>query len=337
MNVSWRRYRLPMKGSARGYVTFMWHLHKALHREPRVTVTDWNGGPIRDEVMLHVCPPHVLRPLKGCTNVLFSMWEGDVLPDEVLEHFRRADQWIVPSTYNRVVWGMHEMPASVAPLGISSAFARVSPDRNRFVGTDRLLRFLWLGAQNPRKGVQLLAPAWQKAFGGTKAPVQLYFKTIAEKGSGGIESQYGGRVIIDSRDLEPVDILKLYATADVFVFPSVAEGFGLPALEAMASGCLAISTNSGGLSEFVSDRTALVIPRPQQVTAEYGARFEMWVPTADGIAALLRQALDGWGTPQIETIRQQGCLHARGYTWARTARAVAGALISPASGLAVAV
>jgi len=41
----------------------------------------------------------------------------------------------------------------------------------------------------------------------------------------------------------------LYKNALAFVFPSKSEGFGLPGLEAMASGCPVISSNAGALPE----------------------------------------------------------------------------------------
>jgi glycosyltransferase involved in cell wall biosynthesis len=41
----------------------------------------------------------------------------------------------------------------------------------------------------------------------------------------------------------------LYASASVFLFPSIAEGFGWPIAEAMASGCPVITTNEAPMSE----------------------------------------------------------------------------------------
>jgi len=51
-----------------------------------------------------------------------------------------------------------------------------------------------------------------------------------------------------------------YSAADVFVFPSYFEGFGLPPLEAMACGCPVISSNVSSLPEIVGDAAILVNP-----------------------------------------------------------------------------
>jgi glycosyltransferase involved in cell wall biosynthesis len=48
----------------------------------------------------------------------------------------------------------------------------------------------------------------------------------------------------------PVDLMAFYSTCDIFVFPSLAEGFGLPPLEAMACGTAAVISDCGGVREY---------------------------------------------------------------------------------------
>lgn len=54
------------------------------------------------------------------------------------------------------------------------------------------------------------------------------------------------------------DLRQLYAGARLFAFPSVYEGFGLPVLEAMASGAPVIASNSSSIPEILQDCGRLV-------------------------------------------------------------------------------
>lgn len=60
--------------------------------------------------------------------------------------------------------------------------------------------------------------------------------------------------------LSDQEVLNLYRTSDLFLFPSLYEGFGLPPLEAMTSGCPVIVSNVSSLPEVVGDAGILVDP-----------------------------------------------------------------------------
>jgi glycosyltransferase involved in cell wall biosynthesis len=63
-------------------------------------------------------------------------------------------------------------------------------------------------------------------------------------------------------------LVALYRLADVFVFPSLYEGFGLPPLEAMASGTPVVTSNVSSLPEIVGDAALLIDPHEPEAIAD---------------------------------------------------------------------
>jgi glycosyltransferase involved in cell wall biosynthesis len=92
-----------------------------------------------------------------------------------------------------------------------------------------------------------------------------------------------------------------YRSADLFVFPSLYEGFGLPVLEAMACGVPVVASNRSSLPEIIGEAGVLVNPESPQEIA--GA---IWRVLSDSSlrTRLIREGLD----------------QARRFSWEETAR-----------------
>jgi len=101
--------------------------------------------------------------------------------------------------------------------------------------------------------------------------------------------------------IDEADKPALYRLADVFVFPSMYEGFGLPVLEAMASGTPVVANNVSSIPEVAGDGAYLV---------ENGNARAM----AGAIIALLLQQ------PFRESLINQGLARATNFSWRKTAR-----------------
>jgi glycosyltransferase involved in cell wall biosynthesis len=77
-----------------------------------------------------------------------------------------------------------------------------------------------------------------------------------------------GKRVVFTDYLEWPDIVSLYSAADMFLFPSLYEGFGFPPLEAMGHGVPVISSNTSSLPEVVGDAGILVDPKDRDAWAE---------------------------------------------------------------------
>lgn len=64
------------------------------------------------------------------------------------------------------------------------------------------------------------------------------------------------------------DLLRLYQVADIFVLPSIGESFGLALVEAMATACPCIATQSGSFPEIIDMKELLVEPNSENMMAE---------------------------------------------------------------------
>jgi glycosyltransferase involved in cell wall biosynthesis len=87
------------------------------------------------------------------------------------------------------------------------------------------------------------------------------------------------------------DLPALYSACDLFVFPSLYEGFGLPPLEAMACGAPVTCSNTSSMPEVVGDAALLFDPsRPQEIAQAIGRILKEPALQADLRARSLQRA-----------------------------------------------
>jgi glycosyltransferase involved in cell wall biosynthesis len=94
------------------------------------------------------------------------------------------------------------------------------------------------------------------------APGWGYREVLAERARLGLEADVLFTGFIPSRELP-----FWYAAAECFVFPSLYEGFGLPVLQAMASGTPVITSNASSLPEVAAGAAILVEPTAEEALA----------------------------------------------------------------------
>jgi glycosyltransferase involved in cell wall biosynthesis len=168
---------------------------------------------------------------------------------------------------------------------------------------------LFVGSEHPRKNLGTLLRAFARLKRRRRFR-ELRLVKVGEAGDG--EAPFRRATLAAIRDLAlerdvvlagHVDDQALpgyYSGAAAFAFPSLAEGFGLPPLEAMACGCPAVVSTAGALPE-VTGGAALTVP-PADAAALAGA---------------LEQVLSDHGC--AAELRARGLRRAAAFSWERAA------------------
>ena len=120
--------------------------------------------------------------------------------------------------------------------------------------------FLFVGSLEKRKNLTGLIRAFERTG---LANDGYSLKIVGMDGNGAGEIRELSRKVVGVELLGFVDektLVGLYANCRAFVYPSFWEGFGMPLLEAMAQGCVCVSTQSGASPEVGGDSVLYVDP-----------------------------------------------------------------------------
>ncbi len=223
---------------------------------------------------------------------------------------RRSDRVIADSLSTRddliEMLGIRADRIDVVPLGLGSV-RRAAPidereTRARFdLGERRVL--LSLSAKRPHKNLLALIGALTRISAAERPVLVLAgYPTVHEAelrervASKGLAADVRFPEWLSAEELEG-----LWALAEVFVFPSLYEGFGLPVLEAMARGVPVACSDASSLPEVAGEAALLFDPHDESAIAEALQRLL-------GDRALREQ------------LRARGLARVADFTWPRTAR-----------------
>lgn len=221
---------------------------------------------------------------------------------------RRADAIVCDSRFTYDEW-LHfykrTRDVHVIPLGVESAFFDARPGAADHLTPNPYL--LYVGNVKPHKNLRRLIEAFLKIK--DRIPHDL---VIAGKLAGlrsgdrsipGLVEAGGERIRLTGRVSQP-ELEALYAGADLFVFPSLYEGFGLPPLEAMAAGTAVAASDISVVREACADAAAYFNPRdPADIARAIEAAL-----ADDARTELVRKGREraqarNWDRPIAETLR----------------------------------
>lgn len=208
-----------------------------------------------------------------------------------LDSLRRAGRLLAISDYAReeAIGALGLAPDHVVAIStaVDESFAPAVPGpetlaalRARFGIADRFVMCA-PGGYDPRKNLMGLITAWGLLPASVRSGHQLLIASrLLEHDRQQIEGHARasglapGELILTGYVSDDT-LIALYGAASLFVFPSLHEGFGLPALEAMACGAPTIGSNSTSIPEVIGLEEAMFDPRqPQAIAAKMAEVLE---------------------------------------------------------------
>lgn len=198
---------------------------------------------------------HRYDPLFARTFDTYAMSEEDI--SNIVEEANIADAIIVASSFSKdslIENGIAENRTFVVPYGVDLARFRSMASKR---ADNHHLNVLFVGGIGQRKGVGYLLRAVHEL----KQSLNITMTLVGNlRGDPTVFDAYR-QDFIHVNHMPHSNIPAQYQAADVFVFPSLIEGFGLVILEAMASGLPVITTpNTGGRDVIQDGVDGFIVP-----------------------------------------------------------------------------
>lgn len=286
-----RFFNLPLKGTMKKwmgyidqYIIFPTEVRKLLKKckpDTLFVFTDQAQGPWVPLVSNrhHVIHCHDFLAQASASGELAEIktsWTGKQYQNLIRRGLTKGKHFISGSkkTQTELLKFLPGYPSSsdVVYNGLDQSFAPFDVFESRVILGDKVNQDLKAGYllhvgnnqwYKNRSGVVEIYNAWR-----TKSNVNLPLLLIGERPSSQLakmleQSPFKKDIHIIC-DLNDEAVRFAYTGASVFLFPSLAEGFGWPIAEAMASGCLVITTNEAPMTEVAGDAGFLIPRRPDQ-------------------------------------------------------------------------
>ena len=284
-------------------------------------------------------------PVLPGINIHWAIFEATKLPTKRIEWLRSANLIFVPSSWGKSVLidhGIAEEQIEVVPEGVNPAKLHPLIRSSYKSYQDDIYRVLVVSKFEERKGFPELLEGYAKAFGSDPAaklllksdslymmshPGDAYQNNIAElqglvEQAGIKNATYLNGVLSDD------DLAHLYNACDVLLFPSRAEGWGLPLIEAIATGMPVATTFFSGHTEFlapIKDKVGLLEHRMIPMGHE-GSQGDWACADSDTIAARLIEMRENSAAYNTKALEASAIIR-RDFTWQRAAEKGVGIIL----------
>jgi glycosyltransferase involved in cell wall biosynthesis len=245
-----------------------WTLPKMLSKQ-RVDIlhnTMNIGVPIQDVSSKIIVTVHDVIPLVYEQVYLKSSIERFYYQHSLEHVIKKAAKIITVSNYSKSELvkrlGVDENKIDVTMLGCSPEFKPVNKDIAERVRTKFGINgsfILTIGGNEPRKNVKRLI----KAFDQIVLKHQFKLVVVGAGWRGTDPKILSQPDVIFTGMVSNDDLIALYSSASLFIFPSLYEGFGLPVLEAMACETPVLTSNVTSMPEVAGDAALYFDPQDE--------------------------------------------------------------------------
>ena len=154
---------------------------------------------------------------------------------------------------SHVAAGADPAKVIVVPLAAPPPVTKIAGDERP---GKRPLDVIWAGSFSLRKGAHYLLEAWRLLRPGDNATLHVYGQLQLPAGLAATATE---RVVFHG-SVPKATLFEAYQSADVLVFPTLSDGFGMVVTEAMAHGLPVITTDQAGAAELVSSDNGFIVP-----------------------------------------------------------------------------
>lgn len=256
----------------------------------------------------------------GAYKIAFSTTEVDGISKDWVQCFNEMDEVWATSEFSRQAFVRSgvTVPTFTIGEGVDPNYFHpgIAPYENPPKETFRFLsNFAW----GKRKGVDILFEAYRREFS-DREDVALMVKVLPSYAGHNIKDEMkllyerkgSGKVYLYDLEFPRFEMGRIYTSASVFVWPSRGEGFGLPALEALACGLPVIASNYSAHLEFLTKDGK---PRPGVLLLDgkvepyikgdsiYYDGFNWFEPSVDHLRKLMRQAFENYKSLRTQALQ----------------------------------
>jgi glycosyltransferase involved in cell wall biosynthesis len=254
-----------------------------------------------NDINISFVPINLHEHLRG-HNIHWTVFESTRIPSLLMSVLPHADSVWVPSEWGKNILIGHGIDAdrvAVVPEGVDTDLFHPYVKPKNYT---RPFRFLFVGKYEQRKSCNEVIEAFAKAFG-NQPLVELIIKTnyfvdhgpqladletyITQLGVNNVRVFWG----------EASDIGDFYRNCDIFVLPSKGEGWGLPIIEAAASGMPIITTFYSAHGEYLQRISNSVVPVDYELSPVECPEYRRFYPEPGNNWGL-------WARPDVDHLAE---------------------------------